>query len=77
MLSYKYKARDTASNKIVSSTIQASSESAAARLLMAQHIVPLEIKPVDQSGYFYTSAFDYAERWLAVSTVTNNCAGAD
>ena len=50
MLSYKYKARDTASNKIVSSTIQASSESAAARLLMAQHIVPLEIKPVDQSG---------------------------
>lgn len=50
MLTYKYKARDTASNKIVSSTIQANSEAAAARLLMAQHIVPLEIKTVDQSG---------------------------
>ena len=50
MLTFKYKARDTASNKIVNSTIQANSEAAAARLLMAQHVVPLEIKLVDQSG---------------------------
>lgn len=44
MATYNYKARDTKSGKIVRSTIQADSESAAARLLMVQNVVPIEIK---------------------------------
>lgn len=44
MTTYNYKARDTKSGKIVRSTIQADSESAAARLLMVQNVVPIEIK---------------------------------
>ncbi|MGD8374053.1 MAG: type II secretion system F family protein [Candidatus Woesebacteria bacterium] len=47
MLTFVYTARDTTTNKVVSSTVQAESERAAAKLLMAQGIVPLEI--VEQS----------------------------
>ncbi len=47
MLTFDYTARDTSSNKVIHSTIQAESERAAAKLLMAQGIVPLEI--VEQS----------------------------
>jgi len=43
MLTFNYKARDTAANKIVKSTVQANSEADAAKLLMSQNIVPLEI----------------------------------
>jgi type IV pilus assembly protein PilC len=45
MLTFTYKARDMASNKIVSSTVQAESETEAGKLLMARNLVPLSITP--------------------------------
>ena len=50
MITFNYKARDTSTNKIVRSTIQGNSEAAAARVLMAQGIVPLEMTPVGEGG---------------------------
>jgi len=50
MLTFTYKARDTAANKIIKSTVQAQSEGDAAKLLMAQNIVPLEIRVADEKG---------------------------
>lgn len=44
MLTFDYTARDTTSNKMVRSTVQAESERAAAKLLMAQGIVPLKLE---------------------------------
>jgi type IV pilus assembly protein PilC len=43
MLTFQYTARDTTTNKVIDSTVQAESERAAAKLLMAQGIVPLQI----------------------------------
>lgn len=43
MLTFDYTARDTTTNKIIKSTVQAESERSAAKLLMAQGIVPLEV----------------------------------
>ena len=43
MLTFNYTARDTAANKIVKSTVQAETEAEAAKMLMAQHIVPLKM----------------------------------
>ena len=43
MLTFNYTARDTASNKVVKSTVQAESERAAAKLLMGRNMMPLEI----------------------------------
>ncbi|MDR1970233.1 MAG: type II secretion system F family protein [Candidatus Nomurabacteria bacterium] len=50
MLTFNYTARDTATNKIIKSTVQADSENAAAKLLMAQHIVPTKITAADDKG---------------------------
>jgi type IV pilus assembly protein PilC len=50
MLTFDYVARDTATNKTVKGTIQADSENAAAKLLMAQHIVPTKITTGDKEG---------------------------
>lgn len=50
MLTYEYTARDTSTNKIIHSTVQAESERAAAKLLMAQGIVPLEITEQSKKG---------------------------
>jgi type IV pilus assembly protein PilC len=47
MLTFDYTARDTSTNKVIKSTVQAESERTAAKLLMAQGIVPLEI--IEQS----------------------------
>lgn len=44
MKKFDYQARDTSTNKIVKATVQADSETAAAKLLMAQGFVPLDIK---------------------------------
>lgn len=53
MKKYVYEARDSASHKIIKSTVQAESENAAARLLTAQGFVPLNIEPEDeQRGLF-------------------------
>jgi type IV pilus assembly protein PilC len=43
MLTFDYTARDTTTNKVIKSTVQAESERSAAKLLMAQGIVPLQI----------------------------------
>ena len=50
MLTFNYTARDTATNKIIRSTVQADSEGAAAKLLMAQHIVPVKITVANDKG---------------------------
>jgi type IV pilus assembly protein PilC len=49
---FDYEARDTSSNKIVKATVQADSESAAAKLLIAQGFTPLDIKEVNEGGTF-------------------------
>lgn len=50
MLTFEYTARDTSTNKVIKSTVQAESERAAAKLLMAQGIVPLEILEQNKKG---------------------------
>lgn len=45
MITFNYKARDLASNKVISSTVQAESESEAGKLLMERNLVPLSIVP--------------------------------
>lgn len=50
MLTFDYTARDTTSNKIIKSTVQAESERSAAKLLMAQGIVPLELMEQTKKG---------------------------
>lgn len=53
MLTFIYTARDTTTNKIVRSTVQAESERAAAKLLMGQGIVPLELtEQTKKAGLF-------------------------
>lgn len=47
MLTFVYSGRDTTTNKVIHSTVQAESERSAAKLLMGQGIVPLEI--IEQS----------------------------
>lgn len=49
MKKFTYKARDKASEKIVESAVQAESEAAAARVLVEQGFVPLDIKANDSS----------------------------
>lgn len=44
MITFTYTARDTARNKIIKSTVQAENERAAAKLLLSQDIVPLDIQ---------------------------------
>ncbi|MCD8561775.1 type II secretion system F family protein [Candidatus Saccharibacteria bacterium] len=53
MKKFTYEARDQASNKIVKSTIQAESETSAARLLIKQGFVPLNIKEQVGDGSFF------------------------
>lgn len=53
MKKYSYEARDGATNKIVKSTVQAESENAAARLLLAQGFVPLKVDLIDENGNFF------------------------
>lgn len=53
MLTYDYTARDTSTNKVIKSTVQAESERAAAKLLMAQGIVPLEIGEQSKKGNIF------------------------
>ncbi len=52
MLEFNYTARDTASNKQVHSTVKAESEKAAAKLLMAQGLMPLKIVSKDDDTNF-------------------------
>lgn len=50
MLTFVYTAKDTASNKTVSATVQAESERAAAKLLMSRNLIPLSITPESESN---------------------------
>ena len=52
MKKFNYEARDTSTNKIVKATVQADSENAAAKLLIAQGFTPLDIKEVNEDGTF-------------------------
>lgn len=53
MKKYIYEARDSASSKIVKSTVQADSENAAAKLLTAQGFMPLRIEAEDEHANFF------------------------
>lgn len=44
MLTFSYKARDLATNKIIKSTVQAQSETEAGKLLMGRNLIPLDIR---------------------------------
>src|SRR5690606_37469782 len=50
MKKFNYQAKDSATNKIVKAIVQAESESAAAKLLIAQGFTPLDISEIDESG---------------------------
>jgi type IV pilus assembly protein PilC len=52
MKKFNYQAKDTSTNRIVKATVQADSESAAARLLIAQGFTPLDIQEMDENGSF-------------------------
>lgn len=52
MLDFKYSARDTATNKIIHSSVKADSEKAAAKLLIAQGLMPLELTESSESENF-------------------------
>lgn len=50
MKRFSYEAKDTATGNIVKATVQADSENAAAKLLLAQGFTPRTIKEVDEGG---------------------------
>lgn len=50
MKKFDYQAKDNSTNKTVKATVQAESESAAARLLIAQGFTPLDIKESNEEG---------------------------
>ena len=52
MRKFNYQARDGSTNKIVKATVQAETENAAAKLLIAQGFTPLDIKEVNEDGNF-------------------------
>lgn len=52
MKKFSYEARDQATNKITKATVQADTESAAARLLIDQGFTPLSIKEQNEEGNF-------------------------
>lgn len=57
MITYKYTARDPASGKKITAEVQAENEQAAARLLSAQGLAPLEIKANDGSDSVFSKFF--------------------
>jgi type IV pilus assembly protein PilC len=53
MKKFNYQAKDASTNKVVRATVQADSESAAAKLLIAQGFTPLDIQEIDENGSFF------------------------
>jgi type IV pilus assembly protein PilC len=49
---FEYQAKDASTNKVIKASVQADSENAAAKLLIAQGFTPLHIKEIDQNGSF-------------------------
>lgn len=54
MRKFNYQAKDGSTNKVVKATVQAESENAAAKLLIAQGFTPLEITEVDGEGNIFS-----------------------
>ncbi len=54
MLTFDYTARDPSSNKHIKSTVQADSERAAAKLIMAQGLAPLKISMQEDDGDIFS-----------------------
>lgn len=52
MKKFTYEARDKTNNETVSSMVQAESETSAAKLLIEQGLMPLEIKEISEEGSF-------------------------
>lgn len=52
MRKFEYQAKDNSTNKVVKATVQADSENAAAKVLLAQGFTPFEIKEVNEDGNF-------------------------
>ncbi len=52
MLEFRYTAKDTTSNKVIKSSVKADSEKAAAKLLIGQGLMPLEIAELSEAGNF-------------------------
>ncbi len=50
MRKFNYQARDAATDKIVKATVQAESETSAAKLLISQGFTPLNITEIDENG---------------------------
>lgn len=50
MKKFSYEAKDTSTDKIVKAEVQAESESAAAKLLIAQGFTPLDIREIDENA---------------------------
>lgn len=53
MKKFNYQAKDTSTNKVVKATVQADSEGAAAKLLIAQGFMPLDIQEINEDGSFF------------------------
>lgn len=53
MKKFDYQAKDNSTNKMVRATVQADSEGAAAKLLIAQGFTPLDIKESNENGSFF------------------------
>ncbi len=53
MKKFNYSARDSSTDKVVHATVQADTETAAAKLLMSQGFMPLDIKEDDSSNSFF------------------------
>lgn len=53
MKKFSYQAKDTSTNRTVKATVQAESENAAAKLLIAQGFTPLAIQEIDENGSFF------------------------
>jgi type IV pilus assembly protein PilC len=50
MRKFEYQAKDNSTNKVVKATVQADSENAAAKVLIAQGFTPFDIKEVNEDG---------------------------
>ncbi len=57
MKKFQYQARDTSTDKIVKSSVQAETEGAAAKALLAQGFVPLDIKEDDSDDSVFSKVF--------------------
>ncbi len=53
MKKFTYEARDKSNNETVSSMVQAESESSAAKLLIEQGLMPLNLKEINEEGSFF------------------------